>query len=96
MEIKGISIGSIFKIFGAMSLIIGLIVGLSSGLVGVDAIKPFLKDAPFLKSVSTGINAGLIVGLVYGIVGGLVCSFLALIYNLFASIVGGIKIKVED
>lgn len=96
IEIKSISLGSIFKIFGAVSLIGGLISGLSFGLIGGAAIKFFMKDVPYVQIVSPGVASGLVLGMICGLIGGATWVIIAFIYNLFAGIVGGIKIDIEE
>lgn len=92
-ELKKISPGSVFKLFGGMFLVVGLIFGLFFGLVGANFLP---QDSPLQAMAAKGIVAGLIVGLIYGLVGGLIYLIFAAVYNLFAAILGGIRIHLEE
>lgn len=92
-EIKKISAESAFKLFAGIFLAVGLIFGLFFGLVGAQFLP---KDSPLQALASKGILSGLIIGIIYGLVGGLFYVVLATIYNVFAAILGGIKISLEE
>ena len=105
LEIKQIGIGSAFCLFGGIFLIFGLIFGLLLGLFGIPEITsspacPFLKNIPFLitftGSLQLGLLTGLLFGVIYGLAGGLMYAIFALVYNIFATILGGIKLKVKE
>ncbi len=92
-EIKKISPSSVFRLFGGIFLCLGLIFGLFFGIIGAEFLP---KDFPLQGVASKGIVAGLILGIIYGILGGLFYVALVSIYNLFATILGGIKISLEE
>ena len=92
-ELKKISVTSVFKLFGGMFLIVGLIIGLFFSSIGAGFLP---KDSPLPALASKGIGAGLILGVIYGLIGGLVYVICAAIYNLFAAILGGIRIHLEE
>jgi predicted membrane-bound spermidine synthase len=92
-ELKKISLASVFKLFGGMFLIVGLIIGLFFSSMGAGFLP---KDSPLQALAAKGIVAGLIMGIIYGLIGGLVYLICAAIYNLFAAILGGIRIRLEE
>ena len=92
-EIKKISAASAFRLFGGMFLIVGLVFGLFFGLTGAEFLP---KNSPLQAVAAKGIVAGLIVGVIYGFIGGLIYLVFAAVYNLFALILGGIKISLEE
>ncbi len=86
-------------------MIIGLVLGFFFGLAGIPdtlvlKILPLIQDAPvvisFTGSVRLGILAGVWFAIFYGIVGGLICTVFSLLYNIFAIIFGGLRVKVEE
>ena len=88
-----------------MFMIIGLVLGFFFGLVGIPdslvlKILPLIQDMPvvisFTGSVQLGALAGISFAIFYGIIGGLVYTIFSLLYNIFAIIFGGVKVKVEE
>ncbi|MBI3008176.1 MAG: hypothetical protein HYY56_01445 [Candidatus Omnitrophica bacterium] len=97
MEIKGIGAWSMFKLIGGTFMVIGLIAGLIAGLSGqffglesIEFIDEIISKGPLAISL-----LGLGLGMSCGIALGLSCAILALIYNFFAMIMGGIKIVIK-
>ena len=79
MEVKSVGVGSVFRFFGGMFGIIGLILGLLAGLQGPGG---FLGNFPALKSqLEKGQAAcflvGIISGISFGIVMGIISAFFA-------------------
>lgn len=96
-EVKSISVISVFKYFGGISLIVGLIIGLFANTLKINVMTPeLIKIFPFMAKISPGIPVGIVFALIYGISAGLGFSIFALLYNLFAGILGGIKFFVKD
>ncbi len=101
-EIKRIGVYSTFKFFAGLFMIIGLLQGLIAGIRGVGILGPMLGPiaitvAPFLEKGTTAvIFTGLGVGAVLGLIAGIGFTSLAVIYNFFVTIVGGIKISIEE
>ena len=105
LQLKRIGAWSAFKFFGGMFMIIGLVLGFFFGLAGIPdtlvlKILPLIQDAPFVisftGSVRLGILAGVSFAIFYGIVGGLMYTIFSLLYNIFAIIFGGLRVKVEE
>ena len=105
VEFKRIGVWSAFKFFGGMFMMIGLVLGFFFGLLGIPdslvlKILPLIQDAPFVisftGSVQLGVMAGISFAIFYGIAGGLIYTVFSLLYNIFAIIFGGVRVKVEE
>jgi hypothetical protein len=101
-EIKRIGIYSTFKFFASLFMIIGLVQGLWAGIAGVGVLGPMLGPlamhvAPLLEKGQTAvIFVGLFIGTIVGLFAGLGFAALAVIYNFFVTIVGGINLTIEE
>ena len=96
-ELKYIDVSSVFKFFGGIFLIIGLIVGLFGNILRINIISPeLIRIFPFLTKVGPGIFTGILFGILYGLSAGIGSSIFALLYNFFASLFGGIKFSLKD
>jgi hypothetical protein len=103
LRIKKLGVLSVAKMQGVMGLVIGLIIGIIYGLI---IIAYSLLGASMLNgnsSLAVG-GGGVVIGIVamigipiiYGIVGFIGGAIGALLYNLFAGLVGGVEIEVEN
>jgi hypothetical protein len=101
LRIKKIGILSVAKIYGLMMLVISLLISIPYGLI----IMFF--GATLLGGGRDGFAAGggsIVVGLLimiglpifYGVIGFVFGAIGALVYNIFAGMVGGIEIEVEN
>lgn len=94
-EIKKVDVGSVALVYGALLAAFGLLFALLflafgsmfAGMMGRDA-----GGAMF----GGGIAMLIILPIVYGILGIIVGALFAVIYNLIAPIVGGVKVYVSD
>jgi len=95
-EIRSINVFSAFKLFFGISLIVGLVVILLAGLDLIPARMPssilywrtrFL-DLDTVPKVVLG-------SFIIGACGGLLATIVALIYNIFSTVMGGVKINIE-
>lgn len=97
VEFKSVSILSVFWYFGCVFLTAGLIIGLFANIFKVNAAAPqILKIFPFMANISPGIPAGIAFAVIYGLSAGIGFSVFALLYNLFAGILGGIKFLIKE
>ncbi|MBN1871629.1 MAG: hypothetical protein JW800_03555 [Candidatus Omnitrophica bacterium] len=97
IEIKNIEVTSVFRFFGGIFLIMGIIIGLFSNILRVTIVSPeIVRIFPFLAGLQPGIVAGVLLGFVYGFSAGLGFSILALLYNFFAALLGGIKVYTKE
>jgi hypothetical protein len=102
IEIKKINIGSVFKFCFAIGLVVGLIacilflltgsslknIGIEIGAVSLGNQGPLQIGATLLGVIIGSLAYGLLMGL-----GGAIGAFL---YNIFASVTGGIVVKIGD
>ncbi len=96
-EIRSICLLSVFKYFGGVSLIAGLIAGLFGNTLKINVVMPQLARAlPFMTKIGPGIPSGLALAVIYGLIIGAGFSILALLYNLFAGVLGGIRVFVKE
>jgi len=96
-ELRSIDVMSVFRFSGGIFLIIGLIAGLFGNILRIDVMSPdIIRIFPFMSRMGPGIFAGILFGLLYGLSAGIVSSIFALLYNFFASLLGGLKFGLRD
>lgn len=98
MMIRSIGILSSGKVMGALYAIMGLIVGALFSLVslvGFAASVASSGDTGAIFSMLFGLGAIILMPLFYGIMGFIGGIIMALIYNVVASMVGGIEIELR-
>jgi|SRR6476660_1263198 len=103
LRIKKLGILSVAKMQGVMGLVIGLIIGVIYGLIiiaysllGASILKGNSSLAVGGGGVDVGIVAMIAIPIIYGIIGFIGGAIGALLYNLFAGMVGGVEIEVEN
>ena len=97
IEVKNIDVLSVFKFFGGIFLIIGLIIGLFSHILRIDIVSMGItRIFPFTARLNPGILAGIIFGIIYGLSAAIGFSIFALFFNFFAALLGGIKFFVKE
>jgi lipopolysaccharide export LptBFGC system permease protein LptF len=102
IEIKKIQIGSVFKLCFIGGAVLGLILGILVLVMGsfAQTLGLPLANTHFETGGALQIGAsilGVLIGcLAYGVVNSIFGIIGAFIYNLFAAIVGGIVLKVEE
>ena len=96
-EIKHIDVMSVFRFFGGIFLIVGLIVGLFGNILKIDIMSPgVIRVFPFMARVGPGVFAGILFGILYGLSAAIGSAICALLYNFFAALFGGIKLSLKD
>ena len=103
LRIKKLGVLSVAKMQGVMGLVIGLIIGVIYGLIiiaysllGASILKGNSSLAVGGGGVVVGIIAMIAIPIIYGIIGFIGGAIGALLYNLFAGMVGGVEIEVES
>lgn len=96
MIVKRVGVASVAKIYGAISGAFGLVAGLFLALASVvGAGLADSRDASFLAPL-LGVGAVIALPVFYGVLGLVAGAIGAALYNLFAGMVGGVEIDVEQ
>ena len=96
-ELRRIDVLSVFRFFGGIFLIVGLIIGLFGNLLRINIMSAgIIRAFPFLVRFGPGIFTGILFGIIYGLIGGIGFSIFALLYNFFAALFGGIRLHLKD
>jgi hypothetical protein len=98
MIIRKVGIGSIVKVFGVMYGLLGFVIGAffaMFALVGFGAASAANEDMPGWMGSLFGIGAVIILPIVYGIMGAIGGVLMGALYNLVASLTGGLEIEVQ-
>jgi hypothetical protein len=104
MTIRRFGILSVAKIYGLLTFIMGLIIGVIYGLffmifgAAMSAMTPNRDGAAFggASSVVMGLIFMLVVPVVYGFFGFVAGAIGSAIYNLAAGVIGGVKFELES
>lgn len=98
VEVRRLGLGSVFRLFLVMGLIIGLIVSIAFFLTGhaVSAVGRDLGTMTNFMSIGNGAIACVATGIAYGLGSGITAVIGALLYNIFAAAVGGVTIRIAD
>jgi len=95
MIVKRVGIVSVAKIYGAISLAFGLFFGICLALASMVGVG--LSGGEHPASLGAMLGAGAVVALpiFYGVMGFIGGAIGAALYNIFAGMVGGVRIEVE-
>ena len=96
IELKNIDLASVFKLFGGMSFIMGFIIALFGSGFGGSQMQQQLQAIPFIGSLLTGFLGAIVMGLISAVLCGLIATLHAVLYNVFAMIVGGVEIDINE
>lgn len=91
--LKSVGVLSVAKILGLIYGCMGLILAPVFLLVGIIGMAAGRQGAPFAGAF--GIVFALLMPLFYGILGFIMGAIGALLYNLFAKLVGGFELEME-
>jgi hypothetical protein len=103
MSIRRFNVFSVAKIQGFLAFVIGLLIGVIYGLAFMIFGAAISSLAPQGDSQAMGGVGAIVIGLVimiavpifYGIIGFIGGAIGALVYNLAAGVVGGVKFELE-
>lgn len=102
MTIRRFGVISVAKIYGLLMFIFGLVVGVIYGLVLIVFGAAISAMAPSRDATAGGVSTvvmglAMMIGfpLFYGILGFIMGAIGALIYNVVAGIIGGVKFELE-
>ena len=96
MVVRSVGVWSAARLYGAMTATMGLFFGgilalasmLGAGMGGSEDVPPWLAGV-------FGAGAVIILPICYGVMGLIGGAIGAILYNLFASIVGGVEVDVS-
>lgn len=103
LRINKLGVWSVMKMYGIIGLIVGLLIGIPYGLFVIVLSLMGARGIGGDQALAIG-GGGIVVGIVvmiavpvayavFGLIGGAIG---ALIYNVFAMMVGGIEVEVEQ
>lgn len=95
MVVRNIGVWSAARLYGAMSATIGLIFGAFLAVASVFGAALGGPDQPGWLAGVFGLGGLIILPIFYGILGLITGAIGALLYNLFAAMVGGVEIDVS-
>ena len=103
MTIRRFGVLSVAKMYGLVSFIFGLIIGVIYGLffmifgAAMSALTPRGSDATAggVSSVVIGLMMMIGLPLFYGLIGMIAGAIGALVYNILAGVVGGVQFDLE-
>ena len=99
MVVRRVGIASLAKMLGAIYAVIGLIAGSGFALIGMfgGAVAAMQQGGELgaLGGLLFGFGGIIVMPLLYGLVGALFGALSALLYNLFAGVVGGIVLETD-
>ncbi|HET7154044.1 MAG TPA: hypothetical protein VFI87_01630 [Hyphomicrobiaceae bacterium] len=96
MVVRSIGVWSAARLYGALTAAMGLIFGVIFALVStLGAGLAAADDAPVWMSAVFGVGAVIILPVFYGVMGLVGGAVTAVLYNIFANIVGGVEIDVS-
>ena len=103
LRIRKLGILSVAKIQAVMMFVIGLLIGILYGLIVIiySLFGAGMVGGDAALAIGGGgvvLGIGLMIGIpiTYGIVGFIAGAIVALVYNIFAGMVGGIEMEVEN
>lgn len=95
MVVKRVGVASVAKIYGAISAAVGLVIGFFFALASlVGAGMAESAEGAFLGPIF-GVGAVIIAPIFYGVMGLIGGAVTAVLYNVFAGMVGGVRLEVE-
>jgi len=97
MVLTRIGVLSLAKICGVIYAAIGLLIGLFFGALFsvVPMANGGLHDMPSWLAPMFGVGAIVAAPIFYGVIGFIGGAFSAVVYNLFAGVVGGLELHLE-
>lgn len=96
MIVKRVGVASVAKLYGAISAAFGLLIGLVFALASVLGAGFADSGAEAMLGPIFGIGAIIVFPIIYGCMGLIGGALGAVLYNLFAGMVGGLEIEVEQ
>lgn len=96
MIVKSVGVASMAKIYGAISGSIGLLVGIMFALASVVGAGLSETTEGAIFGPILGVGAIVVFPIIYGVMGLVGGALGAVLYNVFAGMVGGLELDVEQ
>jgi hypothetical protein len=98
MVVKRVGVWSVARMYGALLAAMGLLAGLMIALVslaGASFVNQAESGGPSWIAPVFGVGAIVVLPIFYGLMGIVIGAISAVLYNLFAGIVGGVVLETE-
>jgi len=95
MVVKRFGVLSVAKVYGALTAAMGLMLGLFVAAASALGMGLSEGDEPAIVAAMLGVGAIIFLPIFYGVLGVVMGALSAALYNLFAGMVGGVRIDVE-
>ncbi len=96
MVISRIGVWSAAKLYAVIMAAAGLLVGLMFAALSVFGAAAGLQEDAGIMAGMFGVGAVIILPIFYGVMGLCAGAIGALLYNLFAGVVGGLEVDVQQ
>ena len=96
MIVRRVGVASAAKLYGAISAAFGVLIGLMFAVASILGAGFADSGAEAMLGPIFGIGASIILPIIYGCMGLIGGAIGAALYNLFAGMVGGLEIDVEQ
>jgi len=95
MVVKSVGVASVAKMYGAISAGVGLLIGVCIALASlVGATFADTTEGAMFAPIF-GVGAVVIMPILYGVMGAIGGAIGAILYNVFAGMVGGVALNIE-
>ncbi len=97
MVLKSVGVLSAAKLFGALMVLLGLIIGGIMALAAAAGIAiNAQQNGPQLPAMFVGFGAVIFIPIFYGVLGFIMGAIYAALYNLVAGMIGGLELEFQD
>ena len=95
MILRKIDYMSCARVVGGIYALVGLLCGAFFSLVALAGLAVAVHNGSGIPAVFLGAGAVIVLPVIYGLMGSLVGLVTAAVYNLVASVVGGIELDID-
>lgn len=95
MVIRRIGVWSAARMYGVIMAVVGLLIGLGFAVISTIAGATAGDDMPVWAAGMFGVGAIIFMPIMYGVLGVVSGAIGAVIYNVFAGMVGGLEIETQ-
>ena len=94
--LEPLSVFSLFTAIGIIMVVPTLLILNGLGKIRLERWASFIPAEGFFASLNNPFTIALLAGIVVAIALGIIALIFALLYNCFASVMGGIKLDIHD